>query len=416
MRSRVRENLPAGLGATLAVVVVGWLTLTDWAWTDYDTETRPALDALLNGHLARFLQLAPAYGGSLVMRAPFVLTTKLWGGGELSTFRAAAAPCLAASAVLGVWLVARMRGSGQPREARVIALFLCVANPIVLPALESGHPEELLGGVLCVAAVLLAMDNRPLWSGALLGLAIANKEWALLAVGPVVLALPERRLGALAAATAVASLVLAPLLLAGGLASRVQSAATQADVIFNPWQVWWFLGGHVHILRDATGHVIAGHHRSSRVPPGWVSSMAHPVIVLLAIPLTGLCVWLRRRGARRPPGEPLLLLALLLLVRCVLDPWDIVYYALPCLLALLAWEALNVRRPPVLALGASFAAWFIFDWGTPVHGLSADAESLVFLAFAIPGLVALGLGLYAPAVRERLRAVSARRRPVPTPA
>ena len=63
------------------------------------------------------------------------------------------------------------------------------------------------------------------------------------------------------------------------------------------------------------------------------------------------------RAAPRFGGEQLLLLlALLLLLRCVLDPWNVVYYELPFLLALLCWEALcRPERPPVLALAASLA-------------------------------------------------------------
>ena len=55
---------------------------------------------------------------------------------------------------------------------------LCyVANPLTLSALEIGHPEELLGAVLCIAAVC-AMNDRATWAAILLGLAIPNKEWA----------------------------------------------------------------------------------------------------------------------------------------------------------------------------------------------------------------------------------------------
>ena len=68
------------IGAALGILIIGWLGLSDWAWTDYDREARPAFDALLGGHVLQFLRLAPAYGGSLVMRAPFVLVPKLWGG------------------------------------------------------------------------------------------------------------------------------------------------------------------------------------------------------------------------------------------------------------------------------------------------------------------------------------------------
>ena len=179
MRAWVRANALVVSAAGLGLLIVGWLSLTDWNWTDYDSEARPALDALVQGHPLLFLQLAPAYGGSLLMRAPFALAPKLWGGGELSMFRGAAAPCMVAVAILGVWLVAQMRARGDTRLARALVLFLCVANPISLPALEYGHPEEMLGAVLCIFAVVLAFRDRPVWSGVLLGLAVANKQWAL---------------------------------------------------------------------------------------------------------------------------------------------------------------------------------------------------------------------------------------------
>ena len=75
MRSRLRENAAAIGLAVGGIMVVGWVGLYGWALTDYDFEVRPAFDALVQGHLLSFFQLAPAYGGSLVIRAPFVLTT-----------------------------------------------------------------------------------------------------------------------------------------------------------------------------------------------------------------------------------------------------------------------------------------------------------------------------------------------------
>src|SRR5437588_5962680 len=92
--------------------IVAWVSLGQWEWNDYDAEARPALDALLAGHFKSFVDLAPAYGGSLLIRAPFAAIPKLWSGGELSVFRAAAAPSLAAAGVLGVWLAARVTRRG----------------------------------------------------------------------------------------------------------------------------------------------------------------------------------------------------------------------------------------------------------------------------------------------------------------
>jgi hypothetical protein len=416
MRSRVRENAAAISLAAAGITVAGWLGLYGWALTDYDFEVRPAFDALVHGHLLGFFQLAPAYGGSLVLRAPFVLSTRLWEGGEMSIYRAAAAPCLLATAVLAVWLVARMRELGHTRLSRGLVLALCVVNPLTVPALEIGHPEELLGAALCVAAVLAAMRGRGIWAGVLLGLAIANKEWAIVAVGPVLIALPERRIASLSTAVAVTAIVLAPLALAGQLVAQTKGAATHADVIFNPWQVWWFLGRHLHTLRDAAGHVVPGHRWDHRVEPGWVATISHPLIVAVTAPLTLLCVRLRRRGAPRPAGEPMVLLMLVLLLRCMLDPWDIAYYAVPLLIALVAWESLTYVRPPVMALTGSVAAWFVFQWTVPRHGFSPDVQSLVFMAVALPALATIVCALYIPGVGERTGLARRRRAVAPSPA
>jgi hypothetical protein len=153
-----------------------------------------------------------------------------------------------------------------------------------------------------------------------------------------------------------------------------------------------------------------------RVPPPWLGTIAHPLIVALALPLTLLCAVLRRYGRPRPADEALLLLVLLLLVRFALDPWNLSYYALPFLVALAVWETLTFERPPMFALFASAAAWFVSEWGTSLHGLSPDAQSLIFAALVIPTLVAIVAALYAPGLSERLAFRLRRRQPVLTPA
>ena len=395
MAKRLRENLPAVLGGTAGAVTVGWLTLYGFAWNDYDSEAAPAYAALVLGHIERFLQLAPAYGGSLILRAPFAALPVLWGGGPLAVYRLAAAPCLAASVCFGVWLVARMRASGRGLLARSLALFLCVANPLTLPALEKGHPEELLGAVLCAAAVLLALEDRAVWAGVLLGAAVANKEWAIVAAGPVLIALTQRRVLALAAAGAVAAAVMLPLLAvrAGDFGASVSGAATQTGGIFQPWQLWWFLGSHGHIVRGLDGGIKVGY----RTSPGWLGSFPHLLIVALVVPLT-----LLRARLPNPRAGALLLLALLLLLRCALDPWNTGYYALPFLFALLAWETRVRADPPVITLAASFAAWGVMQW-LPAHA-GADVQALAYAALAVPAIALLVMAVYAPAaVRDTAR-------------
>jgi len=439
MRARVRENAPVAAAAGLCSVVMGWLGLYGYAWTNYESEAQPAFEALAHGHLLEFLRLAPSYGGSLVERAPFALLPGLWGGGKLAVYRAVAVPCLAALAALAVWLVAQTRARGarapeRPRGlagdgpwARSLVLALCVANPLTLLALEHGHPEEMLGAALCVAAVLLAARNHPVWAGLALGLAVANKEWAIVAAGPVLLALPaggavavapQRALAALGSLVArargallcclsagiAAGAVLAPLMLVpgGGFSAAANGVASTPSTIFLPWSVWWFAGHHGAVVRDPFGTVVPGY----RTAPGWVGPLSHPSVVLAAALLSALLLWVRHRAATRASGAPafsrrqgeaLLLLALVLLARCLLDTWDYIYYPLPFLIALVSWEALGDHRPrlAVLSLVATALAWASFMWITEVT--SPDVQSAFFMAWTLPLTAALALRLYAPA-------------------
>jgi hypothetical protein len=399
MRQRLRENALCASLACAGAAVMAWLGLYGFAWTDYDNEVRPAYDALVSGHVGRFLALAPAYGGSLIERAPFALLPGLWGGGSLAVYRMVALPCLLATVLLGVWLVSRMRAQGRSRLARAVVLMVCVANPVTLLAMEVGHPEEILGGCMCAAAVLLAAHrggrDYSLLAGVLLGLAIANKEWALLAVGPVLLAVPPgRRARCLASACVTAGAVLAPLVLSssGSFVASSHAAATPgANEIFQPWQLWWFFGHHGALVHGLFGAPKPGY----RIGPAWTGVISHPLILATGLALA-IVLWLRgARRARLPQQDALLALALVFLLRCLLDTWDANYYTLPFLLALLTWEAGRPsRNPPLLALVASALVWVNFQW-LALHA-SADVEAAVLLAWTLPLTAWLSLRLLAP--------------------
>jgi len=366
--------------ALAGVAIMSWLTLQGFAWNDYDDEVSGAFRALIAGDASGFLGQLPAYGGSLVLRAPFAGVAAALGGGELAVYRAVSIPCLLAVAVFAVILVRRLEARGRSRGVCALVLGLCICNPITLRALDIGHPEELLGASLAIGAVLAAVDRRTVLAAVLLGLAIASKSWAVLAIGPVLLALPERRLPALVIAGGVTVAVLAPITLAGGHDALVTGASTTGSVIFQPWQAWWFLG--------ESGHVVIGGGGTPkpdgwRVPPEWLSPLTHPLIAFLVVPLS--LAWARvHRAVPRFGGEQVLvLLALLFLLRCVLDPWNVVYYELPFVLALLTWEVLcRPERPPVLALTATAAAWITLQ--SAQEWLSPDLQSIAFLAWSLP--------------------------------
>jgi len=181
--------------------------------------------------------------------------------------------------------------------------------------------------------------------------------------------------------------------------------------IFQPWQVWWFFGHHGALVHGLFGAAKPGY----RVAPQWTSSVARPLVLLSAAAVAG-ALWLaRRRLARR---EALLALALVLLLRCVLDTWDSVPYTIGFILALLAWESVSApRRVPLLATLATLLVWASFEW-LPHHG-SPDAQAALFLCWSLALAAWLALRLRAsgshPLAQARDHAAAAARFETSTP-
>ena len=100
----------------------------------------------------------------------------------------------------------------------------------------------------------------------------------------------------------------------------------------------------------------------------------------------------RRAHSRLGEHDALLALALVLLLRCMLDTWDTGYYMLPFLLALFAWEICGEsRRAPVLALVAVVLLWIALH-KLSADGLSPDAQAAFFLLWSLPLSGVLGSG------------------------
>src|SRR3954467_7442959 len=123
----------------LGAALMAWMGLQGFAFSDYDREAAPAYLALSHGHVGDFLSLSPAYGGSLILRSPFAMLPRLWGGGELAVFRAAAVPCLLAGIVLALVLAAQVLARGLGRGTAAMVALLVAGNPITWRALEMGH-------------------------------------------------------------------------------------------------------------------------------------------------------------------------------------------------------------------------------------------------------------------------------------
>ena len=144
-----------------------------------------------------------------------------------------------------------------------------------------------------------------------------------------------------------------------------------------------------------------------RVIPTWIAHLLHPLIVALAIPLTAAALMVRRRFRVE---DVFSLLALLFLLRCLLDPVDNAYYHVPFVLALAFWEGLAWKRPPLLALLASLAVWFAIYKATMFD--TVDLRNAVYLVATVPFALSLCTALFtrggsARARERRLRPATA---------
>ena len=206
--------------------------------------------------------------------------------------------------------------------------------------------------------------------------------------------------------------MLLPFLLAaggGGAVGGAADAASTSGVIFQPWQLFWFLGDHGHVV-----HGLYGEKVGFRAAPGWVGHVSHP-LVLAAGPRPRR----RRRGGPAPPPARrgptrCCCWPRCCCVRCLLDTWNTSYYALPFLLALLTWEARSGRAWPALTAAATLACWVSFE--TLPRTAAPDVQAAFYLAWAVPLAVALAwrslAGRWPPVPAPRL----SRRRAAPSAA
>jgi hypothetical protein len=366
--------------ALLFAAAVLWLGARQAFWGDYFTEAWPAYFALRTDGVHHFLALTPAYRGfAVLIGAPFALL----GAGLETTFRLDALPGMLALAAVGVALAARNR-----RHA-LLVLAVAAGSPIAFLALDAGHPEDVLAAAAAVLAVLAAVDRRPTASGVLLAVAVLAKQTAVLAILPALLALERPRLRTAAIPVVAAGVVYGGLHLVTPAA--IGGSGIAAGSFFHPWQIWWPLG-----VPSSPAWAAAGH--GAVTSPGWLAPIPHPLIVALALPLSAL--WWRRAGAARPREDALALFALLALARCLLDPWDLGYYHLPLVLALLAWECAR-RRVPLIALATTLAAWITCrTLGDLRTGM---APMLLYLGWTLPlGAVLVRTLFLAPAPARRL--------------
>jgi hypothetical protein len=373
------------------VVLVGaaaaWLASTISATGEWDGDSWPKIHALTQGNFTEFFRAESLMGPfASLAQAPFAAISS---GGELVAYRWSAFPCLLAVGLLGLYLAHLARRRGMPPVGQALIAGLCLFNPLTIEALDMGHPEELLTAALAVAAIATASEGHRYRAAVLLGLAVASKQWAVIAILPVLMALPSSRIRvAVVSGAIVAVLTLPALIAAPNTFSEVnRTAASMGGGIVTPWSFWYPTAEVITEHHEVGSTHFTGHvHRVSPL----VGSLAHPLIVFLAFGLP-VAVALWRRGFRLSGAEAMALLALLALLRCALDPVDNVYYHVPLLLALLGWDALDGGRLPLRGLAGTAIALFFWEWSHNLSDIQLFNFAYISVAVTAGAIIAVTL-------------------------
>jgi hypothetical protein len=370
------------LTATSVAAIAAWTAWSNTGWQvqggDYSRDYAPAMNALLHGHLGAFFADAPTNGagGSLLLRAPFALLGSWLGNGEqIVIFRVGAIACLLGLSALGVMLALEGRRRGAARAVCFGLIAVYVGAPALLQAVYFGHPEECLGAALAVGAVALTAAGYPLLGGMLLGAAVINKPWGILAAGPVLLCAGARwrrsliPAGAIAGGWMASGLAIAP----SHFWSTVHGAEGGAYVA-HPQNLWW-----------PFAHVIPGGYAR---PPALLEAHARQLALLLALGVAAaLAIYVRRAGRHAGVRSCLALLALSFALRGLLEPSAHVYYQLPFVVALAAWEVYS-RRSIAISMTALLALALDFR---RLEEAPSGVPFAVYLAIVLP-VCALLLG------------------------
>ncbi len=394
--------------ATL-VLLSARTALGDYELRPAEDNPAPLIDALARGDWSQAREVIPAMGlVSIVLRVPAAML----GGGDLEwVYALGALLCLLPCLVLAALVDRRLTEDGRPLLFRLVTGLALVAGPAVVFSLDSGHPEEILGGTLCIAAVLAAERQRALAAAVLLGLAVGTKQWAIIATFPVLLALgsgrapliTRTRIQAALASAAVALACIGPVIAMNPSRYESVSRSLASAQRAYPQTLLW------PVSPERTREIALGGGEVERLttweaPFGISRAPATAITLLLALALVplilrsgGLPSQSPRKSARgsAPAPDALGLLVALLALRCLLDPMNLDYYAAPALAALAVWEARSPheRSLPLLTIAASAAA--LVAWR--VIGDTAPAvEWAVWLAATAPLLL-----LAAPALQRK---------------
>ncbi|NJC70784.1 polyprenol phosphomannose-dependent alpha 1,6 mannosyltransferase MptB [Planosporangium thailandense] len=327
-----------------------WLNTMSYVWRSTPAPYGPASLAITGG-------------------AVRVAAGNLWVAILLLRLAAIAGVCLTAV------FVRRLAAACGVDEGR--ATWLALASPIIgVNLVSAAHNDGLMVG-LCLAGLFFAVRRRPLASGVLLGLAVAVKATAGVALPFAVLAVvrPDRSLRRLLPATAW-------VVAGGAVAYGAASLATGlgfgwiSALKYSSQTVQWtslptgvgMAVGYIGQLFGATAHLT---HQT-------VGAARNVGMAVLAVALVA--IWWRARGhdARRTVGYAGVALVAVTALSPVFFPW---YWMLP--IAVLAAAGFPGRWPIAVT---AVAAFLVLPDGYSIARPTAAPGSLAVLAATIGAL------------------------------
>ena len=354
--------------------------------------------ALSKGDFDTFFAEQPPMGGfSFAARGPFAAAGEAAGGSALSVYRLGVFACLLGLMALALHVGFTMARRGREWKVAAIVPLGMLAGPVTFAALEYGHPEELLGAALMVGALIAAARDRAIAAGLLLGCAVATKQWAALAALPVLMAAPRGRLWIVGASGAAFALFTVPMMLGDldrwWLAQQAVTTQLPFENTVTASNLWFpFASGSTAPTMTPDGIETVTMYSVSET----LGHLTHPLVTLLAL-VACVAYWFRRRGA--DAEEVLQLVALIFLLRCVLDPLTYSYHHAPFVVSIVAYEALR-RRVPVMS-GIAIAALLAMTHVIAPVGNAALINAF-YLSWSLPMVAALFLGVFFPAKLDRL--------------
>jgi hypothetical protein len=373
----VRRPLWA-LTIALGLIASVWIAHDSNTVWDYPLDAGPPIDALVHLRIHEFLQARPAMGPlSLVFRAPFAALGQAVGHGGshhfyLDDYRYGVFACLLAVLAIGIAIGRSLERQGRPPLVCAAVALAGIFNPVTFRAIHFGHPEEVLGSALLVGSMYAAMRRKPWLSLTLVALAVLNKQWALVGLPAVVLTLSVtvgwkqlRAAGLVILGVGVLVIVPALIVDAHSLYVATKNLGDLRGTYTFPADIWY------GIAPDLTPARAANSLHGLRDIPDWLGLIARPLIIAVGIVVP--IVFLRRlRGDVQKRAFPLL--ALVMLLRCLLDPADNSWYHLPFLLSLVVADAIGGRfyatavayvllyAPTALKLSPDALAFFYVCW------------------------------------------------------